>query len=227
LTAISALPPLHDRVTVPPLVDVEALDATTIVSVPVSLPDDGLENVIQLAFDEAAHVQLPDVLVIVTVNVPPADVGDCDVEETVYAQAVGVGVVAVSFLLHADTRIPTKRSMEQISFMTVAAANRVPRNGAAQRARILHYIDTREGKCGCPWRIPNHDQPWHANELNELALRIHPWSWRKRGQDRGQSDHTSRLRKCRPYASRTLLTPPSACDRAHDSAAASDTNGYW
>jgi hypothetical protein len=36
----------------------------------------------------------------------------------------------------------------------------------------------------------------------------------------------SRLRRYRPLASRTHLTPPSAFDRANDSAAASDTNGY-
>jgi hypothetical protein len=55
---------------------------------------------------------------------PPPDAAACDVEETVCAQAtVVVGVVGVSFLLKAATRIPTARSMEHISFMTDGRSN--------------------------------------------------------------------------------------------------------
>jgi hypothetical protein len=113
LTAIWAFPPLHDTATIPPLDDVEALGVAMIVSVAVSLADEAPENVIQSAFDEAAHVQVPDVLVIVTLNVPPADVGDNDVAETVYAHDVGgVGVAGVSFLLQAVATVAARSSIE-------------------------------------------------------------------------------------------------------------------
>jgi hypothetical protein len=80
---ICTLPPVHDTVTVPLLADVDGFDATLMANVAVSLPDEAPENVIQLAFDVAAHVQFPEVLVIVTLDVPPDDGDDCEVDETV------------------------------------------------------------------------------------------------------------------------------------------------
>lgn len=102
LTAICAVPPFQDTVTVAARADVALFAATTIEIVPVSLPDAGPEKVTHDALDEAAHVQLPDVLVIATLNVPPAAGGDCDVDASEYPHVVGcVGVV--SFLLQLAT----------------------------------------------------------------------------------------------------------------------------
>ena len=90
-------------VTVAARADVVWFGATTIVMVAVSLPDAGPEKVTQLAFDEAAHVQLPDVFVIATANVPPAAGGDCDVDASVYVHVVGCVGVVVSLLLQPET----------------------------------------------------------------------------------------------------------------------------
>ena len=65
----------------PPRVE-ELFAAALIVRVAESLPDVGLEIVSQLAFDDAAHVQLPDVFVSETLNVLPAAGGACDVDDT-------------------------------------------------------------------------------------------------------------------------------------------------
>jgi hypothetical protein len=129
LIAICAVPPFHETVTVPPRAEVVAFEATVIVRVAVSLPDDAPEKVTQLAFDDAAQVQLPDVLVSVTLKFPPADVGDCDVDESVYEHVVGVvGAVGVdSFLLQAETRRTATSIDAQQSFMGCRAANPMPR----------------------------------------------------------------------------------------------------
>lgn len=104
-------------VTVAARADVVWFGATTIVMVAVSLPDAGPEKVTQLAFDEAAHVQLPDVFVIATANVPPPAGGDCDVDASVYAQVVGcVGVVFL--LLQPETAAAaTSATVTKKSFM--------------------------------------------------------------------------------------------------------------
>ena len=84
-----------------------------------SLPDDALTNVSQLAFDDAAHVQLPDVFVMVTLKLPPDEEGDCDVDDSVYEHATGVvGVVGVELsLLQAETVTAAAQSARQMSFM--------------------------------------------------------------------------------------------------------------
>jgi hypothetical protein len=93
LTAICAVPPFQVIVIAAARAAVAVLGATATLSVALSLPDEGPENVTQLAFDCAAHVQLPAVLVIATLNVPPAAAGACDVDDGVYVHVVGaVGV---------------------------------------------------------------------------------------------------------------------------------------
>jgi hypothetical protein len=113
------VPPFHETVTMPPRVDVELFAAALIVSVVESLPDVALVIVSQLAFDDAAHVQLPDVFVSATLNVPPAAGGACDVDDTEYAHGVGVvGVVgALLSLLHPATSTAAAANAIQKSFM--------------------------------------------------------------------------------------------------------------
>jgi hypothetical protein len=56
--------------------------ATAIVRVAESVPEELPEKVTQLAFDVAAHVQLaPEVLVNVTLKLPPDAAGACDVDD--------------------------------------------------------------------------------------------------------------------------------------------------
>ena len=103
----------------PPRVD-ELFGAAFIVRVAESLPDVGLEIVSQLAFDDAAHVQLPDVFVSATLNVLPAAGGACDVDDTEYAHGPGVvGVVGVLLLslLHPATSTAVAANAIQKSFM--------------------------------------------------------------------------------------------------------------
>jgi hypothetical protein len=106
-------------VTIPPRVDVELFAAALIVSVVESLPDVAFVIVSQLAFDDAAHVQLPDVFVSATLNVPPAAGGACDVDDTEYAHAAGVvGVVGgLLSLLHPATSTAAAANEIQKSFM--------------------------------------------------------------------------------------------------------------
>jgi len=113
------LPPFHETVTMPPRVE-ELFAAALIVRVAESLPDVGLEIVSQLAFDDAAHVQLPDVFVSATLNVLPAAGGACDVDDTEYAHGPGVvGVVGVLLLslLHPATSTAVAANAIQKSFM--------------------------------------------------------------------------------------------------------------
>jgi hypothetical protein len=100
LIAICTLPPFQVTVTVPLRAAVDAFDATTSVSVPLSLPEAAPVKVTQLAFDVALQVQLPDTFVTVISNVPPPAAGDWDVDDTVYPHVAGE--VGDSFLLHAD-----------------------------------------------------------------------------------------------------------------------------
>src|SRR5262249_48749377 len=97
------------------LAAVVVFGATATLSGAVSLPDEAPGNVTQLALDDAAHVQLPAVLVIVTANVPPAAAGDCDVDDGAYVQVVGV--LGESFLLHAATARLTAIKNARLSFI--------------------------------------------------------------------------------------------------------------
>jgi hypothetical protein len=101
-------------------------------------------NVTQLAFDEAAHVQLPDVFVTVTLNAPPSDVGVCAVVETVYWHVAGaVGVVGDESLLHAASVAHATSMAAQHSFIgtsdSAEAAKRAPISCAVSRPdRVEH-----------------------------------------------------------------------------------------
>jgi hypothetical protein len=116
-TAICALPPFHVTLIAAARAVVVEFGATATDRVAVSLPEALLENVTQLAFDDAAHVQLPEIRVIVTLNAPPDAAGDWDVDETVYAHD-GLGVVGALLLLHAAAPSAARSAHVRICFMT-------------------------------------------------------------------------------------------------------------
>ena len=82
----------------------------------------------QLAFEDAAHAQLPEVRVIVTLIVPPPAAGACDVDDSVYAHVGGGdGLAGDSFFVHAAAAaIDTVNAHQSLSFMRPDVANRVP-----------------------------------------------------------------------------------------------------
>jgi hypothetical protein len=101
---------------VPVLDAVPGFGAATYVRVPVSVPVEAPLNVIQLASDEAVHVQLPEAFVTVTAKEPPPAGAACAAAARLYPHAVGV-VVPPLLLLQPAAANTKRRLNARPSFM--------------------------------------------------------------------------------------------------------------
>ena len=101
---------------VPVLDAVPGLGAATYVRVPVSVPVEAPLNVIQLASDEAVHVQLPEAFVTVTAKEPPPAGAACVAAARLYPHAVGVVVPPLLLLQPAAAKTKRRLNARQ-SFM--------------------------------------------------------------------------------------------------------------